>query len=217
MVKNVIIIGAGGHAKVIADIIEKSGDNLIGFLDDSEEMQKKIIYNNKKVIGKIEDCHNYQNILFIVGIGNNHTRKKIVEKYNLNWYTAIHPNAIIANCVTIGEGSAIMAGAIVNVCTTIGEHCIINTKSSIDHDNLIGNYVHISPGATLAGTVVIKELNWICANATIINNITIEKNNIIGAGAVVIKSITNSNETYIGVPAKKLMKQVTYEKSINCM
>lgn len=204
MTKDVIIIGAGGHAKVIADIIEKSGDNLIGFLDDNEEIQNKVIYNNKKVLGKTSDCLRYKDKVFIIGIGNNKVRKLINEQYNLNWYTAIHPTAIIANNVEIGHGTAIMAGAIINPCTKIGNHCIINTKVSIDHDNNIENYVHISPGSTLCGTVTIEELNWICTGVTIINNIIIKKNNVIGAGTVVVKNIEENNKTYVGIPAKKL-------------
>lgn len=206
MAKDVIIIGAGGHAKVIADIIEKSGDNLIGFLDDNKDIQNKVIYKDKKVIGTIKDTEKYKNLCFIIGIGNNKIRKQIAEKYNLNWYTAIHPNSTIGNCVTIDEGSVIMAGVIINPYTTIGKHCIINTKSSIDHDNKIEAYIHISPGSTLCGTVTIKELTWICTGSTIINNITIEKNNIIGAGSIVIKDIKETNKTYIGVPARQLIK-----------
>lgn len=206
MAKNVIILGAGGHAKVIADIIETSGDNLLGFLDDSEERQNTIIYNNKKVIGKISDCLKYENTLFIIGIGCNKIRKKIAEQYNLNWYTAIHPTAVVGNNVTIAQGSVVMANAVINVDSKIGKHCIINTKVSVDHDNIIEDYVHISPGATLAGTVTIRELTWICAGAIVINNITIEKNNIIGAGAVVVKDIKDSGNTYVGIPVKALIK-----------
>lgn len=204
MPKDVIILGASGHAKVIADIVKKSGDNLIGFLDDNEEIQNKIIFDNKKVIGKISDCINYKNIEFIIGIGNNKIRKKIAEEYKLNWYTAIHPNAIIANEVEINEGTVIMAGTVINTGTKIGKHCIVNTCSSLDHDNILEDYVHISPGAHLAGTVTVKEGTWICAGVTVINNITIEKNTIIGAGAVIIRDIDEENNTYIGVPAKLL-------------
>ena len=204
MPKDVIIIGAGGHAKVIADIIDKSNDNIVGFIDDKEELQGKIIYKDKKVIGKTQDIVNYQNKYFIIAIGNNDVRKNIASKYKLNWYTAIHPNSIIANEVSIEEGTTIMAGAIINTGTKIGKHCIINTNTSIDHDNIIENYVHISPGSTLAGTVHIKKSTWICSGVTIINNITIEENNVIGAGAVVIKDILEKNGTYVGIPALKI-------------
>lgn len=204
MPKNVVIIGAGGHAKVIADIITKSNDNVIGFLDDNLDIQNKTIYLNKTVLGTTKDIDKYKEYYFIIGIGNNNIRENIANNHDLKWYTAIHPNAIIANEVSIEEGSVVMAGSIINTGTKIGKHCIINTKSSLDHDNIIENYVHISPGATLAGTVHIKEKTWICAGATIINNITIAKNNIIGAGSVVIKDINEENGTYVGVPARRV-------------
>ena len=196
MSKDVIIIGAGGHAKVIADIIYKSGDNLIGFLDDNLANIGKEIYLGKKVLGTTK---NY----FIIGIGNNSIRKKINNENNLKLYTAIHPSAIIAQDVKIGIGSVIMAGVVINPGTVIGKNCIINTCSSLDHDNLLEDYVHISPGAHLAGTVSVKEGTWICTGAIIKNNITIGKNNIIGAGSVVIKDIIDENTTYIGVPARR--------------
>lgn len=204
MPKDVIIIGAGGHAKVIADIITKSNDNIIGFLDDNLSLQEKKIYLDKKVIGTTKDIDKYKEYYFVIGIGNNNIRENIANDHDLKWYTAIHPSAIIANEVSIEEGSVIMAGSIINTGTKIGKHCIINTKSSLDHDNIIENYVHISPGATLAGTVNIKEKTWICAGATIINNITIAKNNIIGAGSVVIKDINKEDSIYVGVPARKI-------------
>ena len=204
MSKDVIIIGAGGHAKVIADIIYKSGDNLIGFLDDNLANKGKEIYLGKKVLGTTKDIENYNKNYFIIGIGNNSIRKKINNENNLKLYTAIHPSAIIAQDVKIGTGSVIMAGVVINPGTVIGKNCIINTCSSLDHDNLLEDYVHISPGAHLAGTVTIKEGTWICTGAIVKNNITIGKNNIIGAGGVVIKDIIEENGTYIGVPARRI-------------
>lgn len=201
--KDVIIIGAGGHAKVIAEIILKSGDNVVGFLDDKNDLQNKIIYINKKVIGTTKDINKYKDCYFIIGIGNNAIRKKINEENNLKLYTAIHPSAIIAQDVEIGEGTVIMPGVVINPGTKIGKNCIINTSSSLDHDNLIEDYVHISPGSHLAGTVKIGESTWICTGVIVKNNITIEKDNVIGAGSVVIKDILDTNSTYVGIPAKK--------------
>lgn len=206
MGRDVIVLGGSGHAKVIADIILKSGDNLVGFLDDNKEIQNKIVFDNKKVIGTINDCYKYPDVYFIIGIGSNKVRRTISQEYNLNWYTAIHPNAVIADDVEIGEGTVVMAGTIINTGTKIGKHCIINTSSSVDHDNILEDYVHISPGAHLAGNVTIKNSTWICAGAIVINNIIIEKNNVIGAGAVVIQNINAENSTYVGIPAYKLDK-----------
>lgn len=204
MNKKVIIIGAGGHAKSVAEIIIKSNDELIGFLDDNIELQNTEIYCGKKVIGTLSDIEKYNENHFVIAIGNNEIRKKISMQYHLKWYTAIHPNAIIATNVSIGEGTVIMPGAVINPDSIIGKHCIINTSASIDHDNIIEDYVHISPGAHLAGKVTVKEQSWICIGATIKNNITINKNIIIGAGAVVIKNILEAG-TYIGIPAKKMI------------
>ena len=209
MPKDVIIIGAGGHAKVIADIVKSSGDNLVGFLDDNMDIQGNVIFEDKIVLGttKEEDIEKYKDNYFIIGIGSNRVRKLISEKYpNLKWYTAIHPSSIIGSDVSINEGTAIMAGTVINTGTVVGKHCIVNTSSSLDHDNILEDYVHISPGSHLAGTVKISEGTWICAGVTVINNITIGKNNIIGAGATVIKNIEEEGCTFVGIPVKKLIK-----------
>ncbi len=202
MAKDVIIIGAGGHAKVIADIILCSGDNLIGFLDDDKKKQDKTIYKGHKVIGRIADFRKYEDGYFIIAIGDNNVRAKIADWLDAKIYTAIHPKATIADTVEIGEGTAVMAGAVINADTKIGRHCIINTSCSIDHDNMIDDFVHISPGAHLAGKVYIGNYSWICAGATIINNINIRNDVIIGAGATVIENI-NHPGTYIGTPARR--------------
>lgn len=203
---NVVVIGAGGHAKVIADVIIKNGDKLIGFLDDNIEKDTTII-ENYKILGKVKDCdklikenNSYE---FIIAIGNNYARKEIAEKYKLNYYTAIHPSAIIGINVEIGKGTVVMANAVINPSTKIGKNCIINTGAIIEHDNIIENYVHISPNATLAGTVKIGEFTHVGLGAAIKNNIIICKNCTIGAGAVVVKNIEKSG-TYIGIPAKKI-------------
>lgn len=203
MNKKVIIIGAGGHAKSIAEIVIKSEDELIGFLDDNIAAGTEIIHaNNLKVIGKVEDCLKYSDCEFIIAIGSNLTREAISKKYTLNYYTAIHPTSNIAVDVKIGEGSVIMAQTCINTNAQIGKHCIINTGSIVEHDNIISDFVHISPRATLAGTVNVGKYTQIGVGATIRNNINITENVLVGAGAVVVKDITEEG-TYIGIPAKK--------------
>lgn len=208
MQKKIIIFGASGHAKVIADIVMKSNDEVIGFLDDNLDIQGKEVFCGKKVLGTTneENVNKYINeCYFIIGIGSNRVRKIINDKYpNIKWYTAIHPNAILANGVEINEGSVVMAGSVINPGTVIGKHCIINTCSSVDHDNLIADYVHISPGSHLAGTVKVGNGTWICAGVTVINNITIADNTIVGAGATIIEDIIDAGCTYVGVPARKI-------------
>lgn len=202
MVKDVVLIGAGGHAKVIADIVLKSGDKLVGFLDDNAEKQGSEIFKGYKVIGTISDVNKYSDCYFVIAIGDNKTRARIAEKLVVKYYTAIHPNAVVADTVKVGEGTVIMAGAVINPDTIIGRHCIINTACSIDHDNHIDDYAHISPGAHLAGSVSVGNNSWICAGAIIINNISIINDIIVGAGATVLSDI-NEPGIYIGTPAKK--------------
>lgn len=202
--QNVIIIGAGGHAKVIADIICKLGDNVYGFLDDNKEVDTYIL-NSYKIIGKVSDLEKFKNsidnVKFIIGIGNNKIRKEISQKYELEYYTAVHPTANIGMDVSIGEGTVVMPYACINVSSKLGKHCIINTGAVVEHENIIGDFVHISPHAALAGQVTVEEGTHIGINATVKNNIKITNNCIIGAGAVVVKNIEKSG-IYIGVPAK---------------
>lgn len=201
MCKQVIIIGANGHGKVIADIVIKSGDIVLGFLDDNKELPNEIL--GFALLGNLNDIKNYKNkARFIIGIGSNEIRKIIAEKYiDYNWHTAIHPSAQIGLDVNIDIGTVIMANAVVNSSSTIGKHCIINSGAIVEHDNILNDYVHISPNASLGGTVKIDELTHIGIGATVKNNISITSNCIIGAGAVVVKNIKNSG-TYMGVPAK---------------
>lgn len=210
MSKDVVIIGAGGHAKVIANVINKSGDIVRGFLDDNIEIGTVIIKEkNYKVIGTFEDIVHlqlkYPNAEFIIGIGNNELRKKIAEKYEeiLNFYTAIDQNSQIALDVEIGKGSVILANACINTSAKIGKHCIINTAAIIEHDNIIEDYVHVSPNATLSGTVKVGELTHIGSGAVVKNNVDICDNCVIGAGATVVKDIEKSG-VYIGTPSRKL-------------
>lgn len=202
--KAVIIIGASGHGKVIADIIKRSNDEIIGFLDDDPDIGKEFmgfpvlgaILNYKKYIDKAE---------FIIAIGNAYVRKRISERLiEVKWYTAIHPTAVISEFdVTIGEGTVIMANAVINAGAKIGKHCIVNSSSVVEHDNFIENYSHISVGAKLAGTVFVGELSWIGIGACVCNNVKICQNCMVGAGAVVINDIEESG-TYVGVPVKKI-------------
>ncbi len=196
---DVIIIGAGGHAKVIADIVLKNGDTLLGFLDDNKE---GVVIGEYSVIGKIDDVVNYsEKAEVIIGIGSNSIRKSISEKYDLKWYTAIHPSAQIGIDVKIGKGTCIMANAVVNSSADVGDHCIINTGAIVEHDCTVSDYVHLSPNATLCGTVNIGALCHVGAGAIVRNNLNVCAGVVVGMGASVVKNIDVCG-TYIGVPAK---------------
>lgn len=197
--KKLVIIGASGHGKVVADIANLNGYDEIVFLDDDESVK---YCGGYPVIGKSGDAL-YFDADIVVGIGDVEIRKRIQESIPEDRIiTLIHPNAVIAEDVQIGAGTVIMAGSVVNPGTRIGKGCIINTCSSIDHDCWIGDYIHIAVASHLCGSVIVDDNTWIGAGSIVNNNITICSNCLIGAGAVVVKNITEAG-TYIGVPARK--------------
>ena len=198
--KKVIIIGAGGHGKVVADIIRKSGDEVLGFLDDGKETGSD--FYGSKILGKVHEATEFNDAEFIIAIGNNSVRK-MLSKMPLEYYTAIHPSAIIAEGAEIGEGSMITAGAVINSDAVVGRHTIINTCSVVEHDCLVADFAHISPGAVVCGTAKIGECVWIGAGAVVRNNVSVCNRAMIGAGAAAVKDIIETG-VYVGVPAKKI-------------
>lgn len=204
MKKDLTIIGASGHGKVVADIaLRMDYWQSISFLDDDESI-KSIM--GLKVIGKAEDYKKYINDSeILVAIGNNKIRQVIQEELEESGASIpilIHPSATIGEEVELNSGSVIMAGSIINCSAKIGKGCIINTGATVDHDNYIGDYVHISPGVNLAGNVRIGESTWLGIGSTVSNNLNITRGCIVGAGALVVKDVTEPG-TYVGVPVKK--------------
>lgn len=201
MRNRLVIIGAGGHGKVVADIALKNGYTDIFFADDTTTGKCM----DFPIICKISQLADFANDKtdFIIAIGNNEVRKKIAEQYNLNWVTLIHPSAQIGINVEIGVGTVVMANATVNPCSSVGKHCIINTSSVIEHDNVIGDYVHISPKVAIGGTVRIGDGTHIGIGASVKNNTMICNDCVIGVGTVVVKNIDEVG-VYVGVPSRKI-------------
>lgn len=205
MHKKLIIIGAGGHGKVAADIaIQMQQWDEIAFLDDRTDLKSVM---GVEVIGSLDEIHKYIDCYdFFVSIGNNKRRSELqysLQKKGANLATLIHPSCVIGKNVTIGSGSVIMPGAIINCCTNIGKGCIINTGATIDHDSVLSDYVHVSPGTHLAGTVIIGSNCWLGIGSIVNNNVQIVNDCIIGAGTVVIKNIEEPG-VYVGVPARRV-------------
>ena len=193
-----VIIGASGHGKVVADCAVKNGYEKIVFLDDNESLNR---CGRFPVVGKSGDVEKISGDV-IIAIGNAALRQKMQKTIARDrLITLVHPTAIVSEAA-VGLGTVILAGAIINPGTVIGEGCIINTASSVDHDCIIGNFVHVSIGSHIAGTVEIQNRTWIGAGAIVSNNIIICSDCMIGAGAVVIKSISDAG-IYVGVPARK--------------
>jgi sugar O-acyltransferase (sialic acid O-acetyltransferase NeuD family) len=198
--KNLIIIGAGGHGKSVAWVAKTTQRWAnIFFLDE------KVSKDN--VIGKFGDRINFKNHDFFVGIGDNTLRRKIfllLKKEGFSLPSIISPTSNITSA-KISNGSIVMNSCFINVDTIVGEAVIINNKSLIEHDCVIGSFSHISPSVNVAGSTKVGELCWIGIGSTIIQNVYISNKVIIGAGSIVIDSIKKPG-TYVGAPARLINK-----------
>ncbi|WP_320664934.1 acetyltransferase [Prochlorococcus sp. MIT 1223] len=206
-----LIIGAGGHSRVILETAQAIGCySDYAYLDDkyTKEIESETI-NGIPIIGKIsylssDFCKSNYNSA-IVAIGDSAMRVSILKKL-LKYYQVpflIHPNAYVAASATLDNGTVVFAQAAVQSNAVVGEGCIINTCASIDHDVVLAEGVHICPGAHLAGNVRIGKSTWVGIGSSIIQNINIGSNVYIGAGSVVLKDI-NSGSRVAGVPARAI-------------
>ena len=193
MNKGFILIGAGGHAKVIAEIIEESGGTIQQIVDANSKITELIGYRVTKEIPK--------GYPMIIAIGNNTIRKRVADENKAEFGIAIHPSANISKRSSIENGSVVMSGVSINSGTQIGKHCIINTNASVDHDCVISDFVHISPNAALAGNVTVGEGSHIGIGSSVIQGINIGKWVTIGAGAVIIVDIPD-HAVVVGVPGR---------------
>ncbi len=193
-----IIIGAGGHSKVLKDIAQLNGYIDIYFLDDNKKDQD--------IIGTTNDINKYLDYDFFVGIGNNAVRRKLhllLKENNITPINLIHPSSVIDKTVKLTHGIAVMAQAVINAESIIDEGVIINTSASVDHECHIHSFTHICPGVHIAGNVHIGSEVWVGIGSSIINNITITSQCLFGAGSVIIHDI-NESGTYVGVPVRRI-------------
>ncbi|MGN0247482.1 MAG: acetyltransferase [Lachnospiraceae bacterium] len=204
--EKVVIIGSGGHAHVIVDILQSTGAyEVVGLIDT----RKDAGFWDIPVLGddsRLTALYQQGITSAFVAIGNNQLREKLYNMVKEIGYTivnAISPYAIISSKVQIGDGVAIMPGAVVNAGTVIGNGTIINTNASVDHDGQVGNFVHVAPGCAIAGCVSIGDKSFLGVGTRVIDQILIGKNVIVGAGASVICNV-ESDCTVVGVPAKKI-------------
>lgn len=205
---NLIIIGNGGHRKIVTEVAGKLGYNISAIIDDKFidiRFKDKIWYGNTSHIAEILSIT--KGMLFW-GIGNNIIRKKILNKYNLQeerFITLISPQAIVSPSISIGYGTLVMPGAIINSDVKIGNHVIINSGSIIEHDCKVEDFAHISPNSTLTGGVTVEEGVHIGANAVVNPLVKVGKWSQIGSGAAVINNIKEYSIA-VGVPAKIIKK-----------
>jgi len=195
-----ILYGASGHGKVIAEILLSNGQKQIHFWDDAPKpniWHYPVIQPDEKTLEKLSTEE------LIVSIGNNKIRKNVAEANSayFRFGKAIHPAAIISSSAFVAPGTVIMPAAVVNADARIGRHCIINTGAIVEHECLLEDYVHISPNASLCGNVRVGEGTHIGAGAVVIPGVRIGKWSVVGAGAVVVRDVPD-HCTVVGNPAK---------------
>ena len=196
-----IIYGASGHGKVVADTASELGKKVVAFFDDNPDLQS---FLECPVINHY-DPDKYNGHGLIIAIGDNQIRKKIANIVKHNLETIISADAKISSSVQIEKGTVVFHGAVIQYDTKIGKNVIVNTAVAVDHDCKINDFVHLAPSSTLCGGVEIKEGVMIGAGATIIQGVTIGEWSVIGAGAVVVDDVP-PYALYVGCPAKFIKK-----------
>jgi len=200
----VVVIGAGGHGKVVVSTLLAAGISVPCLLDDDRGKWGSEILG-VPVRGPVADAAQYGDF-WILGIGGNKERKRIAEALNLDWATVIHPHAWVHPSVGLGAGSVVFAGAMIQPDTVIGRHAIVNTGALIDHDCEISDYAHVAPGVKLSGGVRLGEGVFLGIGSCAIPGVQVGEWTTVGAGAAVVSDLP-SEVIAVGVPARELERK----------
>lgn len=235
-----IIIGGGGQARVIIDLVRcLGGYEILGVLDD-HATGSVAGFEDVRVLGKIDEVEHVvrdldvhwegeapvepynsaygDSIQFMTAFGDNVTRRQVVERLTaqhgeLPFATLVHPSAVVATGVEIGAGTVIAAGAVIQPCTTIGGHCIVNTSASLDHDNMVNDFASVAPGVVTGGGVTLGEQSFVGIGSVIKHGTTIGRNAMIAAGSLVVKDVAD-DVIMLGSPAKVVRQRQRDERML---
>jgi sugar O-acyltransferase (sialic acid O-acetyltransferase NeuD family) len=204
----VLIVGAGGHAQVVADILLRMRDcgeavEPVGYMDDNQALAGQM-YLGLPVLGTTSDIGKLAHDAIVVAVGDNDIRRRLFDRLRQageRFVTACHPQAVIAPDVTIGAGTMVCAGVIINPGAAIGANVILNTSCSIDHHNRIGDHVHIAPGVHLGGEVAVGEGTMVGIGATVMGRRRIGTWSVVGAGSLVTHDVPDGVKV-VGNPAR---------------
>lgn len=217
LLMNIVVFGAGGHAKSVIDVVEQEGRYRITGLLDANKPAGTEVYGYS-VLGDESWLSAHMGTVTggIVAIGDNWIRSTVAARLlavrpGFTFISAIHPSASLARGATVGAGSVIMAGAVINSDAVIGEHCILYPNTSVDHDSAVGSFVSFAPKAATGGSVHIGHYTAIALGANIIHSVSIGDHTVIGAGATVITDIPSHTVAY-GVPARCIRKREAGER-----
>lgn len=206
----ILVLGGGGHGRMIADLIRTRGEVVAGFIDgDPEKLGDQIEPGGGRVLMLQDEFLRDPSQLNVDGvhiaIGHSHARQSLFEQLygSVNLPVLVHPSAIISASAGIGDGTAVCAGVVVNALAQVGDAVILNTGCIVEHDCMVGFAAHIAPSAVLAGGVSIGPRSWIGVNATVLPRVRVGADVMVGAGAVVTRDVPDG-VTVIGNPARIL-------------
>ncbi|TWK67415.1 acetyltransferase [Bacillus licheniformis] len=206
--QNVVIIGAGGHGKVVRELVKERPDTeLAGILDDryAELHVENGLYRGPSAAAE-ELAWLHPDAKFVLAVGQNSIRQQLYERIGLpldRYAVLIHPSAVVSGSARIQNGAVVMASSVIQADADVGIHAIVNTGAIVEHDNRIGDYVHLSPGTVLTGGVTVMEGAHLGAGTAVIPGKTVGRWSVTGAGAAVIHDIPD-NCTAVGVPARMI-------------
>ncbi|MCI5123081.1 MAG: acetyltransferase [Candidatus Electrothrix sp. AR5] len=205
-----MILGGGGHAKVVLDTLRCMSYGVLGYLSlletESDGFDIKYLGNDEAIV-------NYKpsTVLLVNGVGSSGIPDKRTDvftrfkKLGYHFLTVIHPSAVVASDVELGEGCQVMAGSVLQPGVYCGENVIINTRAGVDHDCRIGSHAHIAVGVTLSGNVRVGCLAHIGTASSVIQDVSVGKRSVVAAGAAVIRNVL-AGETVAGIPARRILK-----------
>ena len=212
--RNVVVLGASGHAKVVIDILNcQAGFNVVGCVAQDSPAIESVL--GLPVLGEDKDLpllirkHHIQAV--VLAIGDNYRRSQLLAKIGdelegIEFVSALHPSAVIAKDVKIGEGTVVMAGAVVNPGCDIGRFCIVNSKASLDHDSTMEDFSSLAPGVTTGGNCYLEQFAAVNIGAVLSQGLRVGRHSVIGAGSVLLTSVSSHVVAY-GTPATVIRKR----------
>jgi sugar O-acyltransferase (sialic acid O-acetyltransferase NeuD family) len=207
MAERLLLFGASGHGRVVADAARAAGWEIAGWADDDASRRGQELDGAPVVATGVAEAAAWareRGAHVVVSIGDNRARARLFEALlaaGADLATVVHPAAVVSPSATLGSGTVVFAGAVINPGTTIGRNVIVNTSVSVDHDNWIGDHAHLSPGVHLGGTVSVGEGAHLGVGVSVRNNLSIGAWTLVGVGAAVVADLP-ANVVAYGVPAR---------------
>ena len=205
--RRIFVYGAGGHGKVVADLLLSRGENeFVGFVDDREELWGRNVIGFP-VLGGWQWLHreaSHSSVATVLGVGDNQSRQLLAERcaaWNIELLTVVHATATISQSARLGRGTVVMAGTIINSDARVGTGVIVNSGAVVEHDVEIGDYAHVAPRAAMGGASRLGAFSHLGLGAVVLQCIHVGSHTIVGAGAVVVKDLPDG-VVAIGVPAR---------------